>query len=281
MLLLIFAITGLCIGSFINVVIYRLPIMLLREQQPERFAELPADFSLARPRSHCPYCRCALGPLQLIPVVSWLWLRGRCPHCKVGIALRYPLVELLHGGLFTLIAWQWPSPVTTLALCLFASLLLALAVIDYQHMLLPDALTLPLVWSGLLLNATPFGLVSLHSALYGAVSGYLSLWMLQILYRWLKKQEGMGGGDLKLFAALGAWLGVESVNGVALIASLLMLVAFLAISNPKKNRLLPFGPALIAGAGIWLMSLTPALQPLFTGWLYTLTPSFTLITPLP
>lgn len=275
MLFAIFALLGLCIGSFINVVIYRLPIMLLYEMQPERFPELPADFSLAWPRSHCPHCYQTLGPLQLLPVISWLWQRGCCSYCGKAIALRYPLIELLHGALFALFAWLWPSPVTALALCLFTSLLIALALIDSRHMLLPDMLTLPLVWGGLLFNATPFGLVSLHSALYGALSGYLSLWFLQIFYRWLRKREGIGGGDLKLFAALGSWLGMESINSVALIASLATLIVFLTGGHLQQNKLRPFGPALIAGAGIWLMGQAPACQP-FTLFLLRSFPLMTL-----
>ncbi|KML17765.1 hypothetical protein VL10_23980 [Leclercia adecarboxylata] len=275
MLLTLYALAGLCIGSFMNVVVYRLPAMVLREQQPDRFSGFPAKLSLAFPRSYCPLCHQTLGALQLLPLIGWVWQRGHCKYCGGVIPLRYPLMELLHAVLFVLIAWRTPSPEMALIFCLFSSLLIALATIDYCYMLLPDALTLPLLWGGLLLNATSFGLVSLHSSLYGAVGGYLSLWIIQQLYRFFRHKEGMGGGDLKLLAALGAWLGVESINMIALTASLLMLALCILRGGESKDRYLPFGPALIAGAGIWLLCQMQVLTPSITRLIHSLTfPSF-------
>ncbi|MGB6449353.1 MAG: prepilin peptidase [Steroidobacteraceae bacterium] len=265
---------GLIIGSFLNVVIYRLPIMLDREwrEQCESLAREGATsgphsaetvrerFNLVVPRSTCPACKAPITALQNIPIVSYLVLGGRCAACGARISARYPLVEALTGLLSALIAWRfgfgWPA-LAGLALTWF---LVALTFIDIDLQLLPDNLTLPLLWLGLTLSlwgpqagGAPVP-VDLRSSLIGAVAGYLSLWSVYHLFRLATGKEGMGYGDFKLFAALGAWLGWQMLLPIALIAAAVGAVAgivILSVKGKDRGTPIPFGPFL-AGAG-WLM----------------------------
>lgn len=261
---------GLAIGSFLNVVIYRLPIMLER-QWLEQCAELSGQkpnnpgtgheqFNLVVPRSRCPSCRAAISVWQNIPLLSWAILRGRCAHCGVRISFRYPFIEALSATLSGVVAWKfgfgWPA-VSALVLTWF---LLALAFIDLDHQLLPDTLTLPLLWIGLCISlwAGPGGHgsvpVDLRSSLIGAMAGYVSLWSVYHLFRLLTGKEGMGYGDFKLFAALGAWLGWQMLLPIILIAAAVGAVigiALIALRRQDKSTPIPFGPFLAASG--WLM----------------------------
>src|SRR4029077_11761732 len=215
---------GLVVGSFLNVVIHRLPLMLERQwrEQCADFASaapgataLPvtaAPFNLVVPRSACPHCKAPITALQNIPLLSWLALRGRCANCGKPISVRYPLVEMLTGVLTAAVAWRfgigWPS----LAAIVLTWFLIAMTFIDIDHQLLPDTLTLPLLWIGLFFSLwgpqTPASIpVDLRSSLIGAMAGYVSLWSVYHLFRLATGKEGMGYGDFKLLAALGAWLG--------------------------------------------------------------------------
>ncbi len=235
---------GLLVGSFLNVVIYRLPIMLERQWREQAEAELAtatpdgatpaaaapaqAPFNLVVPRSACPACKAPITALQNIPVVSYLVLRGRCAGCGVRISLRYPAIEALSGVLSAAVAWKFGFGWPALEALAFTWFLLALTFIDIDHQLLPDDLTLPLLWLGLLLSVTVPLLGGLgdspipqdpRSAIIGAIAGYLSLWSVYHLFKLLTGQEGMGYGDFKLFAAFGAWLGWKMLFPIILIAA--------------------------------------------------------------
>lgn len=249
---------GLVIGSFLNVVIARLPLMLEHEWQQacaEGRGEAPVEapaLSLARPRSHCPACGATLRWRELVPVLSWLWQRGRCRHCDAAISARYPLVELGSAGLFALCAWRYGASPEALAAALLCGALLALAVIDLRTMLLPDAITQPLLWAGLLFNLTSHGYAGLHAAVSGAAAGYLALWLVAVVFEKITGKEGMGLGDAKLLAALGAWFGWTALPGIVLVASLAGAatgLALLATRRIARGQPLPFGPFL-AGAGL-------------------------------
>ncbi len=267
---------GLLVGSFLNVVIYRLPIMLEREwrEQCEELGragaatgaqatpEVREPFNLLVPRSACRACRAPITALQNIPIVSYCVLRGRCAACGARIGVRYPLVEGLTGVLSALVAWQlgfgWPL-LAGLTLTWF---LVALACIDIDHQLLPDQLTLPLLWLGVLVSLwgpQPGGApvpVDLRSSVIGAVAGYLSLWSVYHLFRLATGKEGMGYGDFKLFAALGAWLGWQMLLPIVLAAAAVgAAVGLVILSAKKKDRgtPIPFGPFLAAAGWIMLM----------------------------
>ena len=210
------ALVGLCIGSFLNVVIHRLPQMLDRGWKAECAdmlgvkVDLPPEMTLSTPRSRCPSCGHAIAWYENIPVLSYLWLRGKCSACKTPISARYPFFEVLTAAIFAALAWRFGAQPTTLLWCAFAAVLVALAGIDWDTTLLPDGLTLPLLWGGLV--AAALGLTtSLSSAVWGAVAGYLSLWSVYWLFKLATGKEGMGYGDFKLLAALGAWLGASMV----------------------------------------------------------------------
>src|SRR3982075_294978 len=228
---------GLAAGSFLNVVIYRLPVMLdraWREQCKELSAEAaaatlpavaPQPFNLAVPRSACPACRAPIRALQNIPLISWVMLRGRCAHCGQPISVRYPLVEALSGVLCAAVAWKFGFGWPALAAMVLTGFLIALIFIDVDHQLLPDSLTLPLLWLGLVVSlwggqagGAPLP-VDVRSSLIGATAGYASLWSVYHLFRLLTGKEGMGYGDFKLFAALGAWLGWQMLLPVILVAA--------------------------------------------------------------
>ena len=256
---------GLLVGSFLNVVIYRLPKMLERQWTAEcaemAATDLPADapFNLMVPRSRCPHCSHQIRWYENIPVLSYLSLRGRCSACHAPIGLRYPLVELSIGALFFFCVWQWGANATGLAWCAFSATLLALAMIDWDTTLLPDDLTLPLLWFGLVAAALQWTAVGLNSALWGAVAGYLSLWSVYWAFKIITGKEGMGYGDFKLFAALGAWFGWQSLIPMILMASIIGAVVGIAMkfsTGLREGGYVPFGPFL-AGAGLTAMIAGP------------------------
>ncbi|WP_370681148.1 A24 family peptidase [Comamonas sp. GB3 AK4-5] len=258
------ALFGLVIGSFLNVVILRLPRQMEQDWAAEHEAAIrgaahvagsgraPAyGVTLSTPRSHCPHCGHTIYWYQNIPVLSYLVLRGHCAHCKARISMRYPLVELATAALFALCVARWGTNPTGLAWCGFSAALLTLALIDWDTTLLPDSITLPLLWAGLLASALQWTTTPLPDAVYGAVAGYLSLWLVYWAFKLATGKEGMGYGDFKLFAALGAWLGWQALVPVILIASVLGLIAGLALQftgSLREGGYIPFGPFL-AGAG--------------------------------
>ena len=260
------ALLGLLIGSFLNVVIYRVPKMMERQWALE-CAELtgapaaPAEkLNLLTPRSRCSGCGHPIGWQENIPVLSYVFLRGRCSACNAPYGVRYPLVELLTGGLFFFCAWRWGWTMTTLAWCGFSAVLLALAVIDWDTTLLPDDLTLPLLWAGLLAAALQWNTgVDLPTALWGAVAGYLSLWAVYWAFKLATGKEGMGYGDFKLFAALGAWFGWPALVPMILMASVIGAIVGIAMKfsvGLREGGYVPFGPFL-AGAGFTAMIFGP------------------------
>jgi leader peptidase (prepilin peptidase)/N-methyltransferase len=254
------ALLGLLVGSFINVIVYRLPIMLERAwQSSEARNELPTEaFNLAVPRSHCPSCAQQLSAVENVPVVSFLFLRGRCRHCKSRISARYPLVEIAASVASILVAMSFGFTASTLAFLVFAWFLLALSLIDLDHHLLPDDLSLPLLWFGLLVSAFNLGLpgVSLFDAVIGTAAGYMTLWSLFWAFLLVTGKEGLGYGDFKLLAALGAWLGWQAILPVLLLSSLagaatgLILIVF---GGRERSEPLPFGPFLAAAGFVMLI----------------------------
>ena len=248
---------GLLVGSFLNVLIHRLPKMMEREwhaQCAELRGETPVEadrYNLAVPRSACPACGHRITALENIPILSWLWLRGRCSACGTGISVRYPLVELLTGLLSAAVAWKWGMSPQTLGALLLVWTLIALAFIDLDTTLLPDDLTLPLVWLGLLFNLGGH-FVSLSDAVIGAVAGYLVLWSVYWGFKFLTGKDGMGFGDFKLLAALGAWLGWQMLPVILLLSSVVgavVGVAMIALVKHDRHMPIPFGPYL-AGGGL-------------------------------
>ncbi len=248
---------GLLIGSFLNVVIYRLPKILERQWSAE-YAEyanetvLPeTTFNLMLPRSHCLQCGHQIRWFENVPVLSYLFLRGKCSACHTPISLRYPLIELVTGALFVFCIWRWGFTPTGLAWCGFSAALLTLSLIDWDTTLLPDNITLPLLWAGLMLSALKLTSVPLNSAIWGAAAGYLSLWMIYWAFKLITGKEGMGYGDFKLFAVLGAWFGWQALVPIILMASISGAVIGLVLkysSQLREGGYVPFGPFLgIAG----------------------------------
>lgn len=248
----VMAVLGLATGSFLNVLIHRLPIMIEQSWHDPSTEDAPT-MNLAFPASHCPSCKHPIAWHDNLPVLSFLLLRGRCRHCHTAIAWRYPVIELVTAMLFvwSVIAHaSWPS---ALAWSAFAAALLALAVIDARTTWLPDAITQPLTWGGLIASAMGWTTVALPSSLAGAVAGYLSLWCLYWGFLLVTRKEGMGYGDFKLLAALGAWFGWQPLLSLVLIASVCALAFALAMLWLRKlpdNRQIAFGPYL-ALAGAW------------------------------
>lgn len=253
---------GLLFGSFFNVVIYRLPKMMeaswkyecevLLSDESDSEEVTPPQFNLAVPNSHCPSCNAPVKAWQNIPVLSYVLLRGRCASCKAPIGVRYPLVEFITALLtiFPLLMFGFTS--YAFAAILFSWILLILTVIDIDHQLLPDQLTLPLIWLGLLFNSIT-GSIPLQDAVWGAVAGYLSLWSVFWVFKLLTGKEGMGYGDFKLLAALGAWLGWQFLPLIILLSSVVGAVfggAVLMLKRSDSSTPMPFGPYL-AGAG-WI-----------------------------
>lgn len=260
---------GLLIGSFLNVVIYRFPKMLERgwaadcaelNGQPAPEAE---PFNLVTPRSRCRQCGHEIRWYENVPVVSWLVLRGRCSSCRTPIGMRYPVVELVTAAFFALCGWRWGLTVQAAAWAAFAALLICLFLIDFDTQLLPDDLNYLLLWMGLLFAAAGWN-IPLKSAVWGAALGYLLFWGVFQGFKLLTGKEGMGYGDFKLLAALGAWFGVEYLLAIVLLSSIvgavigiiLLLVGKLA----HKEIPMPFGPYL-AGAGLLVLALHPAAVP--------------------
>ncbi|MFS2033662.1 prepilin peptidase [Polaromonas sp. CT11-55] len=257
---------GLLIGSFLNVVIYRLPKIMERQwaQECAELTETPQDpgekFNLVVPRSRCSSCGHVIRWYENIPVASYLFLRGKCSVCGSPYGLRYPVVEAVTGALFFFCAWRWGLSLTALAWCGFSAALLALAVIDWDTTLLPDDITLPLLWAGLIVAALQWNpSVSLPTALWGAVAGYLSLWLVYWAFKLATGKEGMGYGDFKLFAALGAWFGWPALVPMILMASVIGAIIGIAMkfsSGLREGGYVPFGPFL-AGAGFTAMVFGP------------------------
>lgn len=265
-------IISLCIGSFLNVVAYRLPMMMRKQvqadyfevtEQEEEFEKLQAQpaFNLMVPHSACPSCQSAIKPWQNIPVISYLWLKGKCANCQSHISVRYPIVEAATGLLGLLVALQFGASLQTLALLIFTYFLVALTLIDLDEYLLPDSLTLPLIWIGLFANSFHV-FTSLENAVYGALTGYLSLWSIFWLFKLATGKEGMGYGDFKLLAAIGALLGWQALPMVILLSSAVGAVvgiAMIVILGRDKNIPIPFGPYLAAAgfiAALWGNELT-------------------------
>ncbi len=256
------AVFGLIIGSFLNVVIHRLPKMI-EDSWRKECAEIigmegdraAAHYNLLLPPSACPACGHRIRPWENVPILSYLLLRGRCSECKAPISIRYPLVELLAGGLALLAAWKFGISWQLPAALFFCFSLLALAAIDLETQLLPDALTLPLLWAGLLVNL--WGLFTpLPQAVIGTMAGYLSLWSVYHLFRLLTGKEGMGHGDFKLLAALAAWTGWKMLPLIILFASLVGAIFGLIILAAKKKSRgipIPLGPYLALAGLIALM----------------------------
>jgi leader peptidase (prepilin peptidase) / N-methyltransferase len=268
---------GLIVGSFLNVVIYRLPIMLERDWRSQA-AELlsageppiegsavqavPARFSLSTPRSSCPNCQTRITAWQNIPVFSWLLLRGRCAACKAKISARYPLVELVTGLLSAWVAWHFGFGVPAACALLVTWALIALTGIDIDHQLLPDGITLPLIWAGLLaavvvgpIAGSPIP-VSAHDAIIGAASGYVSLWLVFHIFRLITGKEGMGYGDFKLFAALGAWLGWKLLPLMILLSAAtgaVLGILLIVLRGRDRSAPMPFGPYLAAAGWLAMM----------------------------
>jgi len=292
------ALFGLCVGSFLNVVIHRLPLMLERQwwgdvahqladadswrrafgakgepPTPQRqtadtlakSVEALPPLSIARPRSRCPHCGHQLAWHENLPLIGWLRLKGRCASCQENISPRYPIVELLTAALFAAIGWRFGAEPAALLWCAAAAMLVALAAIDWDTTVLPDALTLPLLWAGLVAAALGWT-ISLQTALWGAAAGYLSLWSVYWLFKLTTGKEGMGYGDFKLLAALGAWLGWQAIVPILLVASVIGAVVGIVMkmsATLREGRYVPFGPFL-AGAGLFVML---AGMPAVMGWL--------------
>jgi leader peptidase (prepilin peptidase)/N-methyltransferase len=257
------AVLGLIIGSFLNVVIHRLPRMLQSEwrQQCRELLELEAGdtgseiYNLALPASHCPDCGARIPLWHNIPLLSYLFLRGRCGHCGATISLRYPIVELLTATLSAILAWQLGPSWPLLAALLFTWSLIALSFIDLEHHLLPDQITLPLLWLGLLVNLA-HTFTTLESAVIGAMVGYLFLWLIFHAYRLLTAKEGFGYGDFKLLAAVGAWLGWQQIPLIILLASVagaLIGLTLILLRRHQMHKPLPFGPYLAVSGWVGLL----------------------------
>jgi leader peptidase (prepilin peptidase) / N-methyltransferase len=246
---------GLLVGSFLNVVIHRLPKMMEREWhnnclalQGKEVSE-QTKFTLATPRSACPSCNHQISALENIPIISYLLLGGKCKSCKSKISIRYPLVEALTGALLGLVAYQFGYTYTTLFAWVFTLALITLTFIDFDTQLLPDDITLPLLWLGLMFNLTT-GFTDLKSAVIGAATGYLILWSVYWLFKIVTKKEGMGYGDFKLLAAIGAWFGWQIIPAVILLSSVLGAVigiALILLKGKTGNTAIPFGPFLALG----------------------------------
>ena len=263
-LILLGSIIGLLIGSFLNVVIYRLPESMFREErdavkeylsnhEKSDLLEVSDDeesLNIVIPSSHCPVCKAPIKPWHNIPVVSYLMLKGRCANCATPISIRYPFVEILTGILTAFVAYQFGLNWTTLFVVVFTWSLIALSFIDIDHHLLPDSITLPLMWLGLILNVDST-FIDLSDSVYGAAFGYLSLWSVYWLFKFVTGKEGMGFGDFKLLAALGAWMGWQYLPLIIIMSSFVgavIGVAGILIAGNDKDNQIPFGPYLaIAG----------------------------------
>jgi len=270
------AVLGLCVGSFLNVVIHRMPLMLDAQWKLDAAYTLgqtvaepdPAQaLSLSKPASRCPACGHQIRWYENIPLLSWLALRGKCSACGTRISVRYPLVELLTAGLFAWCGVHFGAQPTTLLWCGFVAVLVAASLIDWDTTLLPDDLTLPLLWAGLLVAAMGWNL-PLKDAFWGAAAGYLSLWSVYWLFKLTTGKEGMGYGDFKLLAALGAWLGASMVLPIVLGSSIIGAVVGIGMKVTGQLRegvYVPYGPFL-AGAGLVVTLAGPQQVLAWMGW---------------
>lgn len=246
---------GLMVGSFLNVVIHRLPKMMEREWhnnclelQGQEITET-SKYTLAKPRSACPSCGHMISALENIPVISYVFLKGKCRGCKAPISMRYPLIETLTGILIGLVSWKFGYSGATIFAWIFVFALITLTFIDFDTQLLPDDITLPLLWLGLLFNLN-IGFTDLKSAVLGAIAGYLILWSIYWLFKIVTGKEGMGYGDFKLLAAVGAWFGWQLLPAVILLSSVLGAVigiALIVFAKRGREIPMPFGPFLAIG----------------------------------
>ena len=254
---------GLLVGSFLNVVIHRLPEMMerawLREyrEYTDEHAATPDDtrYNLVTPASTCPHCGHRIRAWENIPVLSFLFLRGRCSNCKTSIALRYPLIEAATAIASVIVVWQFGYSLQALGALLFTWALVPLFMIDFDHQILPDNITLPLLWLGLLLSLGSL-YVDPASSIIGATAGYLSLWSIYHLFRLLTGKEGMGYGDFKLLAAIGAWTGWQALPVVVLLSSLVgavLGIALVLLHGRDRNLPMPFGPFLAVAGWLTLL----------------------------
>ncbi len=273
---LVAALFGLLVGSFLNVVIHRIPKMMQREsdnyvaQESGKAPPHTDRYNLMVPRSACPHCGHQITALENIPVVSWLALRGKCRRCKAPISPRYPAVELLTGVLAGVLVWTFGSGLAGLSTLLFLFLLVAMTFIDLDTQLLPDDLTYPLLWAGLLVNLHGT-FVPLQDAVIGAAAGYLALWSVYWLFKLVTGKEGMGYGDFKLLAALGAWLGWQMLPTIILLSSVVGAVvgiSLIVFARRGRDKPIPFGPYLAAAGLIALLygsRISEQLQAVVTG----------------
>ncbi len=252
---------GLMVGSFLNVVIHRLPLMMERDwraQSRDYLGKPPVEetpLTLAKPASRCPHCGHKIRFYENVPVLSYLWLRGKCASCQISISTRYPLIELLTGILSVVVAWHFGFGLQAGAALLLTWALIALSMIDIDHQLLPDAITLPLLWLGLALSLFPV-FADMRSGLIGAIAGYLALWTVYQLFKLVTGKEGMGFGDFKLLAALGAWMGWQALPVIVLLSSAvgaLLGGAMIAMQGRDRAQPIPFGPYLAIAGWIALL----------------------------
>ncbi|MSR11510.1 MAG: prepilin peptidase [Gammaproteobacteria bacterium] len=281
LVIIICVVLGLLVGSFLNVVVYRLPIMLQRDWRAQYCEYLEIDnttpdanessakfavFNLQKPGSHCPNCNHKIRPWENIPVISYVVLAGKCSQCKTKISLRYPAVEFVTGVLSGLVAISFGFTWLTLALLFLTWSLIALTLIDFDHQLLPDNITLPLLWLGLLVNALDLGFgVTLFDAVAGAMAGYIVLWGFYWIFKLATGKKGMGYGDFKLLAALGAWMGWQSLLPIIILSSLVGAIFglfMIVLQGRDKSVPMPFGPYL-AGAGFIMLIWGPQINALY------------------
>jgi len=279
LLIALTTVLGLLVGSFLNVVVYRMPIMLQRDwrAQCHEFLDLKnkepdinaatakfSIFNLQKPDSHCPLCNHKIRAWENIPILSYVFLlRGKCSSCKARISIRYPTVEAATGILSALVAASFGATWLTLAVLILVWCLISLTLIDFDHQLLPDDITIPLLWLGLAVNAADLGMqVTITDAVIGAIAGYLVLWGFYWAFKLLTGKEGMGYGDFKLLAALGAWMGWQSLLPIVILSSLVGAVfglAMIVIMGRDKSIPMPFGPYL-AGAGYLMLIWGPQIS---------------------
>ena len=261
------SLVGIIIGSFLNVVIHRLPKMMEQAWKDELEAlqgktSSRPTYNLLTPKSSCPACNHTISFYENIPIVSYLLLRGKCSYCSHPISLRYPTIELLSGLLTGYIAWQFGWSIHTIAACIFALSMLVLTCIDLETQLLPDNITLPLIWLGLIFNLHQ-EFTTIESAVMGAILGYLVLWSVYWIFKLITRKEGMGYGDFKMLAAIGAWLGLQALPLIIIIASFTAsIVGLTLILLKKQNRAsaIPFGPYLALGGMIALLNTSTLTQ---------------------
>ncbi|NJO17448.1 MAG: prepilin peptidase [Thioploca sp.] len=276
-LIVVVGLLGLIMGSFLNVIIYRLPIMMQQEArlQCAELLNVPLSqsnqsFNLIQPRSHCPHCGHQVTLLENIPLVSFIWQRGQCTACHQAISRRYPFVELLSASLAIILAWQFGFTWQLLGALMLTWILIALSMIDFDQQLLPDSLTLPGLWLGLGVNL--FNLyTNIEASVIGAIAGYLFLWSVYWVFKLFTGKEGMGYGDFKLLALLGAWLGWQPLPSIILISSFLgalVGISLIIIRQHDKNVPIPFGPYLALAGWIYLLWGEKLTQTYFTWLVY-------------